>query len=199
MLDAGKLRHRLKILAPVSEQNSQTGEMELEWAELATVWGSFEPYSTRDRLAAASVQDQTSVRSVIRYRDDVLPEMRILFRDRLYEIVGPPLTDADSGLEYMTLMLMQIDDIPTTTVPMPDGGYLKTNIGFVKSTLETDGDETSFEFDDTFVEGSLLVFINGILATPGDEYDEKTDRSGVDFSTAPAADDVVEVRYARAI
>ena len=111
MLDIGKLRHRLVILELNSEQDSDTGEMAETWSELATVWGSFEPYSTRERLVAASVQDQTSVRAVIRYRSDVLPEMRISFRDKLYEIVGPPLPDADSGLEYLTLMLREIDNV----------------------------------------------------------------------------------------
>jgi SPP1 family predicted phage head-tail adaptor len=109
MLDAGKLRHRLTILELTSEQDSDTGEMQDTWSELATVWGSFTPFSVRERLTAASVNDQTSVRAVIRYRSDILPEMRISFREKTYEIVGPPLPDADSGLEYLTLMLREIE------------------------------------------------------------------------------------------
>ena len=109
MVDAGKLRHRLILLESESEQDSDTGEMTQTWVELATVWGAFEPYSTKERLAAASVQDETSVRAIIRYRDDVRAEMRISFRQKLYEIVGPPLPDQNSGLEHLTLMLQEIE------------------------------------------------------------------------------------------
>lgn len=109
MLDAGKLRHRLQILAATETQDPVTGEMTQEWAELATVWGSFEPYSTKEFIAA-STQDQTSVRAVIRYRADVVSEMRISFRDKTYEIKGPPLPDKESGYEYLTLMLAEIEN-----------------------------------------------------------------------------------------
>lgn len=108
MIDAGKLRHRLTILEPDRDQDSDTGEYETEWTELATVWGSFEPYSTKDFIAAASVQNQTSVRALIRYRSDVTAGMRVSFRNKTYEIVGPPLPDPDSGLEYVTLMLAEV-------------------------------------------------------------------------------------------
>lgn len=109
MVDAGKLRHRLVILEPEEEQDSDTGEITRTWAELATVWGAFEPLSTRERLSAGSVKDDTSVRMTIRFRDDVLAEMRVLFRERYYEIVGPPLADPESGREHLTLMLKQIE------------------------------------------------------------------------------------------
>lgn len=108
MLEAGKLRHRLTIYYPDREQDSDTGEMETTWTVLCTVWGSFEPYSTKDFIAAASIENQTSVRAIIRYRTDVTPGMRILFRSKYYEIVGPPLPDPVSGLEYMTLMLADV-------------------------------------------------------------------------------------------
>jgi len=105
MLDAGKLRHRLTILAPDRDQDSGTGEYESTWTELCTVWGSWEPYSTKDMIAAAAVNNETSVRAVIRYRSDVTAGMRVSFRNKTYEIVGPPLPDSDSGREYLTLML----------------------------------------------------------------------------------------------
>lgn len=109
-MDAGILRHRLMILQPDQEQDSDTGELDTIWTELCTVWGSFEPYSTKDFIAAAAVQNQTSIRSIIRYRSDITAGMRVYFRSKYYEIVGPPLPDKDSGLEYMTLMLAEASD-----------------------------------------------------------------------------------------
>jgi len=109
-LDAGKLRHRLTFLVLTSEQDSD-GEMVETWEEYDTVWGSFEPYSTKDVLLARSVQEQSSARSVIRYDDAVTSDMRVSFRSRIYKIDGPPLPDPESGNEYMTLMLAEIANV----------------------------------------------------------------------------------------
>ena len=110
MLEAGKLRHRLTILESSEEQDSDTGDMELTWTTLDTVWGSFEPFSTKEFIASATTQNQISVRAVIRYRSDITAGMRIQFRSKTYEIVGPPLSDKYSGLEYLTLMLAEVID-----------------------------------------------------------------------------------------
>jgi hypothetical protein len=71
-----------------------------------------------------------------------------------------------------------------------NGNLLK----FHSEILATDGDETSFLLDHAFLPGSLAIYKNGILAT--DEYTEKTGKTGVDFTTAPSADDIYEARYA---
>jgi SPP1 family predicted phage head-tail adaptor len=117
MLDAGKLRHRITILQPDSEQDSDTGELETVWSELATVWASWEPLKTymkatsvKDFISASSIQNQISVRSAIRYRNDVLPNFRVRKNSVEYDIVGPPLPDKESGLEYLTLMLAEVTD-----------------------------------------------------------------------------------------
>lgn len=69
-------------------------------------------------------------------------------------------------------------------------------VGFASETLATDGVETSFQFASTFRAGSLVVYRDGVLATRGTDYAEKADRSGVDFATAPAADEEWTVQYA---
>ena len=81
------------------------------WSELATVWGSFEPYSTKDYIAAGTMQEQTMARAVIRYRDGITSDMRLMFRDTVYNISGPPLPDPDSGRDYLTLMLAEIPNV----------------------------------------------------------------------------------------
>jgi SPP1 family predicted phage head-tail adaptor len=96
------------ILQPDSEQDSSTGELETVWVTFAIVWCAWEPYSTKDFIAAASIQNQVSIRAVIRYRTGIEPGMRVEFRDKAYEIVGPALPDKESGLEYLTLMLAEV-------------------------------------------------------------------------------------------
>jgi len=110
MVDAGRLRHRLQILQLTSEQDSD-GLMEETWSELDTVWGSFEPFSTKDIIAARTVHEQITARAVIRYRSDVTSEMRLIFRSKTYKIDGPPLTDKDSGLDYLTLVLKELSNV----------------------------------------------------------------------------------------
>lgn len=111
MIPAGKLKHRLKIYYPDREQDSTTGEMETTWTELGTYWGSWEPYSTKDFIAAASVLNQTSVRAVVRYTTSINAGMRVYFRSKYYEIVGPPLPDKETGNIYMTLMLAEVVNV----------------------------------------------------------------------------------------
>lgn len=101
-LEAGKLRHRIKIQAPGMSQDPVTGEMVQGWTDLASVWASVEPLSARDFIAAQSNQSEISARIVIRYRPGILPTMRIIHRGKVYGIQGV-LADKDSGLEYLTL------------------------------------------------------------------------------------------------
>lgn len=110
MLEAGKLRHRITILQPDSEQDSDTGEMETVYTELDTVWASWEPLSVKDFIASQSIQNNISVRSMIRYRNDISPNFRVRKNSVDYDIVGPPLPDKESGLEYLTLMLAEVMD-----------------------------------------------------------------------------------------
>jgi len=110
-IEAGKLRHRITILKADREQDSTTGEMETVWTKFGTYWGSWESYSTKDFIAAASILNQTSVRSVLRYNTDINAGMRVYFRSKYYEIVGPPLPDKESGIEYMTLMLAEVVNV----------------------------------------------------------------------------------------
>ena len=110
-LDAGKLRHRLTLLEVTETQDSETGEMTETWSTFATLWGSFEPYSTKDYIAASSMQEQTMARAVIRYRSGVTSGMRVSFRGSTYNISGPPLPDPESGREYLTLMLAEVPNV----------------------------------------------------------------------------------------
>ena len=102
---AYKLRHRITLQRFVKTQDPTTGLISEEWVDDATVWASVEPLSGRDFIAARAQQSEISSRVVIRYRPDVDSTMRLVHRGRIYSIEGPPLPDAKSGLEYLTLMV----------------------------------------------------------------------------------------------
>lgn len=104
MLKSGLLRHRLTIQYPVETQNQDTGAIDVVWTDVATVWGSIEPISAREFIAAQSEDSKVSTRITIRYRNDIDAKMRLYHaaKGQYYNIEGV-LSDKESGLEYLTL------------------------------------------------------------------------------------------------
>ena len=102
---AGILRHPVVIQQQTEQQDPATGEMVTAWVDFASVWAAVEPLSARDLIAAQASQSEASGRITIRYRPGVLPTMRILHRGQIFTIIGQPLPDKASGLEYLTLVV----------------------------------------------------------------------------------------------
>ena len=105
-LRAGALRHRLAIQQKHAGRDPDTGAVISGWSTLATVWGSFEPLSVRDFIAAAAAQVKLSARAVIRYRPGVKEKMRLIHAGKTFQIQGV-LSDKESGREYLTLVLSE--------------------------------------------------------------------------------------------
>lgn len=107
MIRAGRLRHRIDIQRKITERNPETGAVIEEAWE--TVWekcpAAVEPLSSREFISAKAEQIEATDRMIIRYRDGVLATMRILYRGRIYSIVGPPLADAASGRDYLSILV----------------------------------------------------------------------------------------------
>ena len=102
-MEAGKLRHRVTIQQPTLTQDTTTGAATITWTDLhANVPASVEPLSVKEYLQSRTEQSETSVRVVIRYRDGLTPDMRILHRGKIYNPQGF-LADKVSGLEYLTI------------------------------------------------------------------------------------------------
>ena len=103
-LDAGRLRHRVTIQERKSVQDPQTGTTTPKWV---TVWenvpAAIEPLSVSGFIASQAVQSQVTARVVIRYRDGLTADMRIVHaaRNKIYNPQGW-LPDPGSGLEYVT-------------------------------------------------------------------------------------------------
>lgn len=105
---AGPLRHRITFQSPGLVQDSDSGEMVEGWADVwRGVAARVEPLSVKDLIAAQANQSQLSARIVIRYREGVLPTMRILYRSKIYNIEGPALPDPKTGREYLTLAVSE--------------------------------------------------------------------------------------------
>lgn len=107
-LEAGKLRHRIKIERPVITQDQNTGAPITEWMEVATVWASINPMSARDLIASQAEASKVMGRITIRYRSDINETMRLVHEAKgdIYNIEGI-LADPDSGMEYLTIPVSQ--------------------------------------------------------------------------------------------
>ena len=102
-MEAGKLRHRINIEAQQLDQDEITGEVTSNWVrKFSSVPAAIEPASVREFLAAQQAQSEISTRIVIRYREGILPTMRVRHGKRVYAILGV-LPDPVSGREYITL------------------------------------------------------------------------------------------------
>lgn len=106
-MQAGKLRHRIQIQRKVTAQDPVTGEqLTNQWEDFARVWASVEDLSARDFVAAQAIQSEAKSRVVIRYREGITADMRIVLNSGVIcAIVGPPLMDPDSRKEYLTLLV----------------------------------------------------------------------------------------------
>lgn len=106
-LQAGRLRHNLRIQENQPGRDPESGAVIPVWVDLVTVRGSFEPLSARDFIAAAAAQTKLSARAVVRYRAGIKEKMRLVHAGRVFLIQGA-LPDKESGREYLTLLLSEV-------------------------------------------------------------------------------------------
>jgi SPP1 family predicted phage head-tail adaptor len=111
MIQAGKLRHRIDIQTPVHTQDPVTGANIKTWQTThQSVPASVEPLSVKEFLQSKAEQSETSVRMMIRYREGLTADMRIVYRGKYYDPQGF-LTDRESGREYITIPCSEgVDD-----------------------------------------------------------------------------------------
>ena len=84
---AGDLRQRVIIQIAQKSQNA-LGEWVDTWTTWATVWAAIEPNTGRRYYEALQASSEVSGVVRIRYRDGVLPTMRLLYGSRVLEIVS---------------------------------------------------------------------------------------------------------------
>ena len=82
---AGTMRHRVTLQEKAPTRDDYHGEVH-NWTDVATVWAAKEPLQGREFYDARREGAQQPVWFWIRYRDDVVPAMRLLHGDQVYGI-----------------------------------------------------------------------------------------------------------------
>ena len=87
-MQAGRMNKRVKISKSVigSPAVDELGQQNIEWEEVATVWGAVEPLSGREFWAQQQVQSEITVKIGIRYRNDVEAGMKAEYGGKIYMI-----------------------------------------------------------------------------------------------------------------
>lgn len=90
-MHAGKLRHRIELQSNASV-NNDFGEAIKSWVPYANVWAAVEPLTGRELQNASQISAEITIRVRIRYNGLVKPHHRVIFNDRILEIVSviPP-------------------------------------------------------------------------------------------------------------
>ena len=103
MLNAGRLRHHLRLESPTRAQNPTTGEIVTTWSVVSDdIACAIEPISAKDFIAAQAVQSRVTARLVLRYREGMHADMRFVSANgTVYQPLGF-LPDRESGREYLT-------------------------------------------------------------------------------------------------
>lgn len=84
-MNPGKLRHRITFLRPEEIEN-EIGETVIDMKPFKTVWGSIEPIKGREYLEARKIQPEVTYRIIVRYIEDITPDMMIEFKGRIFNI-----------------------------------------------------------------------------------------------------------------
>lgn len=107
-MEAGKLRHLVRIQEPMSVAN-EFGEPEIAWADFATVSAEIRPLTGRERFAAQQVNAEVSHRITLRFLAGVLATFRVLFGVRAFDIQAV-LNIEERNRELQLLCTERFDD-----------------------------------------------------------------------------------------
>ena len=172
-MQAGKLRHRITLQKPVKVQDPETGSVENIWQDLAQLWAEVSPLSAREFVSARAMQNAVTTRITVRYRQDIEPKYRILFRGKIFNIEGV-LSDPKSGIEYLTLPCSE-------ERTMADGvEYTLTGVDELMGKLESISDDMKRKGGRAALRKAANVIANRAKANAQRLDDPETGRSIAD-------------------
>lgn len=100
------LKHKIVIQKYVNIVNDNGFEEEI-WEDYKTVWASVSNLYGREYFAAAAVQAEKTVKLTIRYTDEIDTSMRILFKDKQYNITS--IDNIKYANKFIEIRAMEVD------------------------------------------------------------------------------------------
>lgn len=87
LIESGKLRQRVTVQRRDVTQN-EFGEQATTWATVATLWAEVVDRSGSQIFKAEQQINETHTRVRIRYRADITPAMRVVYRGVNYDVAA---------------------------------------------------------------------------------------------------------------
>lgn len=84
--NAQELNQRITVQERVETQDPQTGDILVTWEDYADLWAKAEPAVGREFEAAAALQAARPVKFTLRWADDIVETMRIVWRGQTYNV-----------------------------------------------------------------------------------------------------------------
>lgn len=85
-MDIGRLNKRITF-QQLGQDKDEYGEIITEWSNFKTVWAEIAPVRGNQFFAAKQINSEITHNVYIRYRKDLNTSMRILFKERVFEIL----------------------------------------------------------------------------------------------------------------
>jgi SPP1 family predicted phage head-tail adaptor len=101
-MNPGELRHRITIQKLVNTQDTFGQPLE-QWPNVVTVWASVKPIVGKEFFAAETVNSEVTHKIKIRYRAGITPDMRVKFKNRYFQIIGPPINYKELNTELQLM------------------------------------------------------------------------------------------------
>lgn len=103
----GVLRHRILIQKVILAKNDNGFEVE-QWQDYKTVWGAITNIQGREYYAATAINAENTVKFKIRYTEGIENSMRILFKDKTYNIIS--LDNIKYRNKYIEIKAVVVED-----------------------------------------------------------------------------------------
>ncbi|MGH1350003.1 MAG: phage head closure protein [Methyloligellaceae bacterium] len=104
-----QIRHRIALQALILTDDGFGGQTR-SWQQIATLWASLRPKSTREyskeTINAEQLQSTIIYEITIRHRTDITPQMRIIFGSRKFNILSA--FDKDGYKEWLICICEEI-------------------------------------------------------------------------------------------
>ncbi|WP_410496488.1 phage head closure protein [Cellulosilyticum sp. ST5] len=86
-MDIGRLNKRITFQQLLGKEKDKYGEIIENWGDVITVWAEISPMSGQQFFAAKQINSEITHNVYIRYREGLKPNMRVLFKGRVFEIL----------------------------------------------------------------------------------------------------------------
>lgn len=106
--EAGRLRSRLELQAPVVTRGADYGQPVTTWATQVFLWGEVAPIAGREYFQRGEVRADVTLRVTLRWRDGITPKHRLVYGSRVLEIVD--VIDTGGRREELQCMCREVID-----------------------------------------------------------------------------------------